>query len=143
MAIFPWRRKKRGDKRRRVYLQSEADTARLGPIRDAIWLPESQKGPMGSPSQRGHCGRDHFARIHVGSKGDEEQWLVQVFIVDTRANKRQIKDSVHRLYDIQTKKVNTLIRYISAHTLLHNVTILQQKCGDWTCSHGNGVGGSQ
>lgn len=35
----------------------------------------------------------------------------QVFIVDTRASKKQIKDSVHRLYDIQTKKVNTLIRY--------------------------------
>ena len=36
--------------------------------------------------------------------------MAQVFIVDTRANKRQIKDAVLRLYDIQTKKVNTLIR---------------------------------
>ncbi len=34
----------------------------------------------------------------------------QVFIVDTRSNKRQIKDAVQRLYDIQTKKINTLIR---------------------------------
>ncbi|KAK9826579.1 hypothetical protein WJX74_004013 [Apatococcus lobatus] len=33
-----------------------------------------------------------------------------VFIVDTRSNKRQIKDAVQRLYDIQTKKINTLIR---------------------------------
>lgn len=41
------------------------------------------------------------------------QAVVQVFIVDTRASKRQVKDSVHRLYDIQTKKINTLIRYIS------------------------------
>lgn len=33
-----------------------------------------------------------------------------VFIVDVRCNKKQIKDSVRRLYDIQTKKINTLIR---------------------------------
>jgi len=33
-----------------------------------------------------------------------------VFIVDVRANKRQIKDAVKRMYDIQAQKVNTLIR---------------------------------
>lgn len=33
-----------------------------------------------------------------------------VFIVDSRSNKRQIKDAVARLYDIHTKKINTLIR---------------------------------
>ncbi|CAI9098159.1 OLC1v1034756C2 [Oldenlandia corymbosa var. corymbosa] len=33
-----------------------------------------------------------------------------VFIVDIRANKRKIKDAVKQMYDIQTKKVNTLIR---------------------------------
>ena len=33
-----------------------------------------------------------------------------VFIVDVRATKKQIKDAVARLYDIQTKKINTLIR---------------------------------
>lgn len=33
-----------------------------------------------------------------------------VFIVDIRANKKQIKDAVAQLYDIQTKKINTLIR---------------------------------
>jgi len=33
-----------------------------------------------------------------------------VFIVDVRANKRQIKDAVKRMYDIQAEKVNTLIR---------------------------------
>ena len=42
---------------------------------------------------------------------------LQVFIVDTRASKRQIKDSVHRLYDIQTKKVNTLIRCVAHDSL--------------------------
>jgi len=33
-----------------------------------------------------------------------------VFIVDIRADKRKIKDAVKKMYDIQTKKVNTLIR---------------------------------
>lgn len=34
-----------------------------------------------------------------------------VFIVDVRANKRQIKDAVKKMYEIQTQKINTLIRY--------------------------------
>mmetsp|Transcript_72312 Transcript_72312/g.200446 ORF Transcript_72312/g.200446 Transcript_72312/m.200446 type:complete len:148 (+) Transcript_72312:45-488(+) len=33
-----------------------------------------------------------------------------VFIVDTKANKRQIKDAVKGMYDISAAKVNTLIR---------------------------------
>ncbi|KAK3232249.1 hypothetical protein Dsin_004130 [Dipteronia sinensis] len=33
-----------------------------------------------------------------------------VFIVDIRADKKKIKDAVKKMYDIQTKKVNTLIR---------------------------------
>jgi len=33
-----------------------------------------------------------------------------VFITDVRANKRQIRDAVKRMYDIQASKVNTLIR---------------------------------
>ncbi|GBF98535.1 60S ribosomal protein L23A [Raphidocelis subcapitata] len=33
-----------------------------------------------------------------------------VFLVDVRANKRQIRAAVQRMYDIQTKKINTLIR---------------------------------
>jgi len=33
-----------------------------------------------------------------------------VFIVDLKANKRQIKEAVKQLYDIQPQKVNTLIR---------------------------------
>lgn len=35
-----------------------------------------------------------------------------VFIVDVRANKRQIKDAVKKMYDIKVQKVNTLIRYV-------------------------------
>ncbi|XP_048634860.1 60S ribosomal protein L23a-2-like, partial [Brassica napus] len=34
-----------------------------------------------------------------------------VFIVDIRADKKKIKDAVKKMYDIQTKKFNTLIRY--------------------------------
>ncbi|BDD61959.1 60S ribosomal protein L25 [Monascus purpureus] len=33
-----------------------------------------------------------------------------VFIVDTKANKRQIKLALKKLYDVETVKVNTLIR---------------------------------
>mmetsp|Transcript_47526 Transcript_47526/g.114090 ORF Transcript_47526/g.114090 Transcript_47526/m.114090 type:complete len:140 (+) Transcript_47526:37-456(+) len=33
-----------------------------------------------------------------------------VFIVDARSTKKQIKDAVKRMYDIQTEKINTLIR---------------------------------
>ncbi|CAG8446418.1 5868_t:CDS:2 [Diversispora eburnea] len=33
-----------------------------------------------------------------------------VFIVDTQANKRQVKDAVKKLYDVDASKVNTLIR---------------------------------
>ena len=38
------------------------------------------------------------------------QSSLQVFIVDVRADKAAIKRAVGRLYDIQTKKINTLIR---------------------------------
>ena len=33
-----------------------------------------------------------------------------VFIVDARSTKKQIKDAVKRMYDIQCEKINTLIR---------------------------------
>jgi large subunit ribosomal protein L23Ae len=33
-----------------------------------------------------------------------------VFITDLKANKRQIKDAVKKLYDVHAAKVNTLIR---------------------------------
>ena len=34
-----------------------------------------------------------------------------VFLVDIKANKRQIKNSLKQLYDVDCVKVNTLIRY--------------------------------
>lgn len=39
-----------------------------------------------------------------------EEHNTLVFLVDIRANKRQIKDAVKKLYDVQAAKVNTLIR---------------------------------
>ena len=35
---------------------------------------------------------------------------MQVFIVDVRASKSQVKAAVNKLYDIHTKKINTLVR---------------------------------
>lgn len=35
-----------------------------------------------------------------------------VFIVDVKANKRQIKDAIKKLYDVDCIKVNTLIRLV-------------------------------
>lgn len=36
-----------------------------------------------------------------------------VFIVDIKANKRQIKEALKKLYDVDCVKINTLIRYVS------------------------------
>ncbi len=35
-----------------------------------------------------------------------------VFICDVKANKRQIKEALKKLYDVDTVKINTLIRYV-------------------------------
>jgi large subunit ribosomal protein L23Ae len=39
-----------------------------------------------------------------------------VFIVDTKANKRQIREALKKLYDVECVKVNTLIRYTYTST---------------------------
>ena len=44
-----------------------------------------------------------------------------VFIVSLTANKRQIKDAVKKLYDVQALKVNTLIRYMSPLLLIRHL----------------------
>ena len=41
-----------------------------------------------------------------------EEHNTLVFIVDVKSNKRQIKDAVKKLYDVQAAKINTLIRYV-------------------------------
>jgi ribosomal protein L23 len=40
-----------------------------------------------------------------------EEHNTLVFLVDVKANKRQIKDAVKKLWDVQAAKVNTLIRW--------------------------------
>lgn len=36
-----------------------------------------------------------------------------VFICDVKANKRQIKEALKKLYDVDCVSVNTLIRYVT------------------------------
>eukprot|EP00727_Mastigamoeba_balamuthi_P001536 m51a1_g1138 putative 60S ribosomal protein L23 (182) ;mRNA; r:243569-244433 len=58
---------------------------------------------------------DHFAVLKFplttesAMKKIEDQNTL-VFVADVRANKRQIKEAVKKMYDIQAAKVNTLIR---------------------------------
>lgn len=40
-----------------------------------------------------------------------------VFVVDVKANKAQIKSALKKLYDIDTLKINTLIRYVGVHLI--------------------------
>lgn len=52
-----------------------------------------------------------------------------VFIVDVKANKAQIKLALKKLYDIDTVKINTLIRYVlsqSFHSIYSRVLTLLQ-----------------
>ena len=35
-----------------------------------------------------------------------------VFICDVKANKRQIKEALKKLYDVECVKINTLVRYV-------------------------------
>lgn len=35
-----------------------------------------------------------------------------VFIVDVKSNKRQVKLALKKLYDVETVKVNSLVRYV-------------------------------
>ena len=52
----------------------------------------------------------HPLNTESAMKKIEEQNTL-VFIVDVKANKRQIKEALKKLYDVDTVKINTLIRY--------------------------------
>lgn len=39
-----------------------------------------------------------------------------VFIVDRKSNKRQIKQALKKAYDVDSVKINTLIRYVFPFT---------------------------
>lgn len=43
-----------------------------------------------------------------------EEQNTLVFLVDRQSNKRQIKQAVKTLYDVQALKINTLIRSVSS-----------------------------
>lgn len=68
-----------------------------------------------------------------------------VFICDIKANKRQIKEALKKLYDVDCVKVNTLIRYVTSlcefytesyrgagFTWEQNCTILRHTAGSMT-----------
>ncbi len=42
-----------------------------------------------------------------------------VFICDVKANKRQIKEALKKLYDVDTVKINTLVRYVANFPLIN------------------------
>ena len=59
-----------------------------------------------------------------------------VFICDVKANKRQIKEALKKLYDVDTVRINTLIRFVAVVSLqslrLFKGETLQDKVGRWT-----------
>ncbi|KAK7823548.1 hypothetical protein U0070_004662 [Myodes glareolus] len=78
-----------------------------------LWLRRQPKYLRKSAPRRNKL--DHYAIIKfplttesVMKKIEDNNTLV--FIVDIKANKRQIKQAVKKLYDIDVAKINTLIR---------------------------------
>lgn len=61
-----------------------------------------------------------------------------VFICDVKANKRQIKEALKKLYDVDCVKVNTLIRYVTMSNFIICVT-KEYEGGEWKGEEG-GVG---
>jgi len=37
-----------------------------------------------------------------------------VFVCDVKSNKRQIKEALKKLYDVECVKINTLVRYVDS-----------------------------
>lgn len=52
-----------------------------------------------------------------------EEHNTLVFLVDLRSNKRQIKDAVKKLWDVQAAKVNTLIRCVDQLNMIHKIRV--------------------
>ncbi len=51
--------------------------------------------------------------------------------MDVRSNKKQIKDAVARLYDIQTRKINTLIRCARQLALAATREVWRERGSTW------------
>uniref|UniRef100_A0A6N2L624 Uncharacterized protein n=1 Tax=Salix viminalis TaxID=40686 RepID=A0A6N2L624_SALVM len=62
-----------------------------------------------------------------------------VFIVDLRAGKKKIEDAVKKMHDIQTKKVNTLIRKYNAFLSAVGDWLLMFESLIAACRHGSVV----
>ncbi|KJE90639.1 ribosomal protein L23a [Capsaspora owczarzaki ATCC 30864] len=76
-------------------------------------LPRAPKYPRRS-AQRTNA-LDAYAIIKHPLTSESAMKLIEdtntlVFITDVRANKAQIKDAVHSLYDIKAARINTLVR---------------------------------
>ena len=44
-----------------------------------------------------------------------------VFVCDVKSNKRQIKEALKKLYDVETVKINTLVRYVEQWKMQNSV----------------------
>ena len=76
-------------------------------------LPRNPKYPRISAPPRNKL--DHYQILKYPLTTESAMKKIEdnntlVFIVDIRADKKKIKDAVKKMYDIQAKKVNTLIR---------------------------------
>jgi large subunit ribosomal protein L23Ae len=56
-----------------------------------------------------------------------------VFIVDLKADKKKIKAAVKKMYDIQAKKVNTLIRLVLCSSVIQFCIVDVMLLSDQTC----------
>lgn len=61
-----------------------------------------------------------------------EEHNTLVFIVDIKSNKRQIKDAVKKLYDVQAAKINTLIRCVLHLNFCQSLSLTHQQFADRT-----------
>lgn len=51
-----------------------------------------------------------------------------VFICDVKANKRQIKEALKKLYDVDCVKINTLVRYVYWNRPLREGRVWLMRC---------------
>ena len=106
-CFFPPSQDSQACKRAQIPAQIDPTCDKDGPIQDGCFVSNA------------HC-LGFFEFIRLGSPNRPlntesamkkiEEYNTLVFIVDIRANKRQIKDAVKKLYDVQAAKVNTLIQ---------------------------------
>lgn len=66
-----------------------------------------------APRMDAHRVMIHPLNTETAMKKIEENNTL-VFIVDLKSNKRQIKQAVKQLYDVEAAKINTLIRWVAS-----------------------------